>query len=288
MTEEKQFALYKAALEEALEQSVPSFVPHPLYEAMRYSLLGGGKRLRGVMLLNSYHLLKDDWQQALPFACALEMIHAYSLIHDDLPSFDNDTLRRGKPTNHVVFGENIAILAGDGLQSLAFETMLASDLPHAKQAACCIAVHAGVGGMIAGQTADVTNEGKEPTDELVRYIHERKTACLLTAPVQAGLILAGADEGQLAAGRAFGYHFGLAFQIIDDLLDLHGDAKTLGKHPGKDVASGKLTWPALYGEQKSRRDAQNFVQQASDSLSLFGNKAEFLQHLAFSMLERVQ
>ena len=280
--------VYRTAVEDALKTCVPDGVPEPLRGAMRYSLLAGGKRLRPVMLLAAHEMIATYDAEALRFAVALEMIHTYSLIHDDLPAMDNDTLRRGKPTNHVVYGEAVAILAGDALQSLAFETMLASNHPKALQAMRVIARNAGVQGMIAGQTLDVTREGEAPTPELVSAIHEKKTACLLTAPVEAGLILAGADEAQCAAARVYGEKMGVAFQIIDDLLDVLGDTVALGKTAGKDAAEGKLTWPALYGIEKSRKDAEQLTEEACAALSIFGIKAEFLQTLARDTLARVQ
>lgn len=285
---EEQYQAYKRAAQSALETAVPRGVPEPLYGAMRYSLLAGGKRLRPVMLLAARELLADGFSDALPFATALEMIHTYSLIHDDLPAMDNDTLRRGKPTSHVVYGEAVAILAGDGLLNLAFETMLQSGHPFALEAARVIAQNAGVTGMIAGQTLDVTRAGEKPTRELVREIQEKKTACLLTAPMAAGLILAGAEKGEAEAGERFGRLLGLAFQIIDDLLDLSGDEKTLGKHVGKDVNEGKLTWPALYGREGAMRDAAALTDEACDALSPFGARGEFLKTLARSALSRVQ
>lgn len=265
--------------------------PQPLRSAMRYSLLLPGKRIRPVLLLAAYRLLLEDWEAVLPFACALEMIHAYSLIHDDLPALDNDALRRGKPTNHRVFGENMAILAGDGLLNLAYETMLSS--PFAKeqparalQAAREIALRAGVRGMIAGQTLDVKLEGRPATPESVRYIHQHKTADLLTAPVTAGLMLAGATDEQLEAGRAFGQGIGLAFQIVDDLLDLEGDAETLGKQTGMDAQRGKQTWPAAFGVERARLDARESVGRAVEALACFGDRAEFLRGLAEQTLVR--
>lgn len=265
--------------------------PQPLRSAMRYSLLLPGKRLRPVLLLAGYHLVRDDWQYALPFACAMEMIHTYSLIHDDLPAMDDDALRRGKPTNHRVFGEAVAILAGDGLLNLAYETMLsapvAAERPQqALRAAGEIARRAGVCGMIAGQTADVTLEGHAPTAESVRYIHLHKTADLLTAPVVAGLTLAGATEAQLEAGRAYGQGVGLAFQIVDDLLDLEGDVRLLGKETGMDAQRGKQTWPAAFGVEKARQDAQSAVKQAVEALTPFGEKGAYLRELARKTLVR--
>ncbi len=287
--------LMQAGEEPATEPDMPAplegAVPQPLRSAMRYSLLLPGKRLRPVLLLAAYHLLKEDWQSVLPFACALEMIHTYSLVHDDLPAMDDDALRRGKPTNHRVFGENMAILAGDGLLNLAYETMLnapfAAEHPAlALRAAGEIAMRAGVRGMIAGQTLDVKLEGRAPTEESVRYIHLHKTADLLTAPITAGLMLAGASDEQLAAGRAYGQGIGLAFQIVDDLLDLEGDVSKLGKETGMDAQRGKQTWPVVFGVEQSHRDAADAISQAVDALAPFGERAAFLRTLAAQTLVR--
>ncbi len=288
MTYDEQYAALKARAEEALATAVPQDVPEPLYGAMRYSLLAPGKRLRPVLLLAAHRMLSEDITGALPFAAAIEMIHTYSLIHDDLPAMDNDTLRRGRPTSHVVYGEAVAILAGDGLLNLAFETMLESGHPRALSALKLIAANAGVTGMIAGQTLDVTREGETPTIALVSVIHQKKTACLIKASVASGLALAGAGAEQLKAGELFGEKLGLAFQIIDDLLDLTGDEKTLGKHPGKDESAGKLTWPSLFGADKAKKDAENLIGEACGALKPFGNAAEFLRGLAQSTLSRVQ
>ncbi len=301
---------YQAAVEEALlafdllapaevepmtevEAEIPAegVIPQPLRSAMRYSLLLPGKRLRPVLLLAAYHLLREDWREALPFACALEMIHTYSLVHDDLPAMDDDKLRRGQPTNHLVYGENMAILAGDGLLNLAYETMLSAPLcqkdpANALRAAREIAYRAGVRGMIAGQTLDVKLEGSAPSRENVRYIHLHKTADLLTAPVVAGLLLAGATEEQLEAGRQYGQGIGLAFQIVDDLLDIQGDVHKLGKETGMDAQRGKLTWPAVCGVEQSRKDALEAVAQAVNAMQLFGPKGDFLAQLAQKSLVR--
>ncbi len=279
-------------LDAPLEPPLDDEVPQPLRSAMRYSLLLPGKRLRPVLLLAAYHLLCNDASPALPYAIALEMIHTYSLIHDDLPAMDNDDLRRGKPTNHRVYGENIAILAGDGLYSLAMETMLTASLtaPYPSRAVAAmeeIARRAGVTGMIAGQTLDVKLEGAQPSAALVAYIHRHKTADLLTAPVVAGLLLAGAGDSLLAAGKAYGQALGLAFQIVDDLLDVQGDAQAMGKQTGMDAQRGKLTWPAVHGVQASRDMAAHCVEEAVAALAPFGDKASFLAALARDSLLRV-
>lgn len=266
-------------------------IPEPLSSAMRYSLLLPGKRLRPVLLLSAYALKREDWQKALPFACALEMIHTYSLIHDDLPALDDDALRRGKPTNHIVFGENMAILAGDGLLNLAYETMLAAPISQewpaqALEAIREIALRAGVRGMIAGQTLDVKLEHATQDAAMVSYIHRHKTADLITAPMLAGLLLAGASTEELAAGKAYGENLGLAFQIVDDLLDVAGDADAMGKETGMDAQRGKMTWPAVHGIQKAQKDAADAVANATQALAVFGGAADFLHDLAGETLVR--
>lgn len=310
----EQYAQYQRAVEEALAalpllagekpsaspvtQASPApppegEAPQPLRSAMAYSLLLPGKRLRPVLLLASYALLGEDWQRALPFACALEMIHTYSLVHDDLPAMDDDDFRRGKPTNHRVFGENMAILAGDGLLNMAYETMLAAPLcgerpARALAAMGVIAQRAGVRGMIAGQTLDVKLEGTQPEAGLVGYIHKHKTADLITAPVLAGLLLAGAGEEQLAAGQRYGENLGLAFQMVDDLLDILGDAQAMGKQTGMDAARGKMTWPAVFGAEQTRLDAEQAIGRAEAALAPFGPSGEFLRTLARETLVRVK
>ena len=268
-------------------------IPAPLRAAMRYSLLLPGKRLRPTLLLAGYALVAADWETALPFALAMEMIHAYSLIHDDLPALDNDDLRRGQPTNHRVFGENVAILAGDGLYSLAFETMLTASLrfPKPENAIAAmeeIARRAGVRGMIGGQTMDVVMEGQTPSREMVGYIHRHKTADLITAAVVAGLRLADAEASAIAAGETYGQKLGLAFQIVDDLLDLEGDVTTLGKQTGMDAQRGKMTWPTVYGEQAARIMAAQLSDEAIAALAPFGEKAFDLRELALRTLNRVR
>ena len=285
---------YLGMVEGALSDQLASLgvIPEKLFEAMDYSLSAGGKRLRPVLLLAACDALGGNLAEALPFACGLEMIHTYSLIHDDLPAMDNDDLRRGRPTNHKVFGEGMAILAGDGLLSAAMELMLRSAVRMGDmrgiRAAEAIARRAGVCGMVAGQVMDVTGEGSEPTLEKVDYIHRHKTADLLTAPIEAGFILAGADDAAVAAGCEYGVNLGLAFQMVDDLLDVEGDAATLGKTPGKDAAEGKLTWVAVRGIEATRVDAKAAVQKAAAALESVAGETNFLKTLAQSTLNRVQ
>ena len=286
MNTEAQMNAYKQQVEQALEALPMAGAPDALKDAMRYSLLSGGKRLRGILTLAACEMAGGNAQDALPFAAAVEMIHAYSLIHDDLPAMDNDTLRRGKPTNHVVYGEALAILAGDALLTHAFEVMAQSRHPRALEALGEMARAAGVSGMLAGQTLDVTMQGTEPNMDLVRDIHQGKTAALLTAPVVAGLMLGGASATQIEAGRRFGYHLGMAFQIVDDLLDIEGDPDKLGKSTGKDEEEGKLTWPACVGIDWARQDAADHIRHAKAALAVFGEKAAFLTALADATLER--
>ncbi len=288
MNRAEQYAAYKRRVEEALAALPMAGAPDALREAMRYSLLSGGKRLRGVLTLAACEMAGGEPEGALPFACAVEMIHAYSLIHDDLPAMDNDTLRRGKPTNHVVYGEAVAILAGDALLTHAFEVMAASAHPRALAALREMAAAAGVGGMLRGQTLDVTLEGSAPQRALVEDIHRGKTAALLTAPVVAGLILAHAPDEWVEAGRRFGFHLGMAFQIVDDLLDIEGDPALMGKTLGKDQQEGKLTWPACVGVERARQDAAEHIRSAVSALSAFGERAAFLTWLAQDTLSRAQ
>jgi len=294
------FEEYRRMLNEYLLTVIPegedlplgNGIPGLLARGMNYSLLAGGKRLRGVLLLAAYSESGRDPEEALPFAAALEMIHAYSLIHDDLPAMDNDDLRRGKPTNHKVFGDGMAVLNGDGLLNAAYELMLKTalrwfDKKAALAATEAIARRAGVTGMVAGQCVDVSMEGAAPTHELVSYIHRHKTADLLTAPIEAGLLLWNGDH-LLKAGCDYGFHLGMTFQMVDDLLDVEGDEKLLGKKTGVDAARGKLTWPALVGVDETRREAREHYEKALVAAEHFSTVGNFLKTLAQTMQERVQ
>ena len=288
------FKEYRQMTEEALIPMLSSQgdIPSPLWEAMSYSLEAGGKRIRPALLLAACETADGDLSLALPFACALEMIHTYSLIHDDLPAMDNDDLRRGQPTNHKVFGENVAILAGDGLLNAAAELMAVSavkmDDMRGIRAMEIIMRHAGVTGMIAGQSEDVTSEGQEPREDIVRYIHEHKTADLLEAAVEAGLALAGAEETEIAAGREYALHLGLAFQMTDDLLDVTGSADRLGKSTGKDQEQNKMTWVALKGVEGTAEDARREVALAKEALNGMPGDTALFADLADSLLGRAQ
>ena len=283
---------YRALVERSLGPVLESLgeIPDRLLEAMRYSLLAGGKRLRPVMLLAACEMAGGEAELALPFACALEMIHTYSLIHDDLPAMDDDDYRRGRLSNHKVYGEALAILAGDGLLNAAAELMARTAVEMADmrgiRALEIIMRHAGVTGMIAGQTKDVLSEGVKPEEALVSYIHAHKTADLLEAPMEAGLALAGADEKQINAGFEYGLHLGLAFQMTDDLLDVTGDAALLGKNTGMDAALDKLTWVALRGVEGTAKDAEEQVALAEKALDNLPYDTAFFRDLAQSTLTR--
>ena len=285
---------YRRMTEEALIPMLSSLgeIPSPLWEAMSYSLEAGGKRIRPAMLLAACEMAGGDTDEALPFACALEMIHTYSLIHDDLPAMDNDDLRRGKPTNHKVFGENVAILAGDGLLNAAAELMAASALKmndsRGIRAMEIIMRHAGVTGMIAGQSEDVSSEGQVPKEDIVRFIHEHKTADLLEAAVEAGLALAGAEEEQIEAGRNYALHFGLAFQMTDDLLDVTGSTDRLGKTAGKDKEQNKMTWVALRGAEGTAEDARREIELAKKALEKLPWDTGFFSRFADSLPGRAK
>jgi geranylgeranyl diphosphate synthase type II len=262
--------------------------PARLAEAMRYSLLGGGKRLRPVLCLLAAEACGADWEQAMPAACALEMIHTYSLIHDDLPAMDDDDLRRGRPTCHKAFDEATAILAGDGLLTLAFEVV--SRVRPAEAASACVralAEGAGPAGMVGGQMADLQAEGREDaTLEALEAIHRRKTGALLRASLRLGAIVAGADEASFRALNVYGHAVGLAFQIIDDLLDVEGDEAKLGKRVGKDSGLGKWTYPGLLGVEGSRKRARQLANEAVEALAPLGERGDRLRALALDLLER--
>ena len=285
---------YAALINDALPVQLRSLgcIPDLLLEAMEYSLSAGGKRLRPALLLAAADALGGSLDDAMPFACALEMIHTYSLIHDDLPAMDDDDFRRGRPTSHKVYGEGMAILAGDGLLHAAMELMMrkAASMPDLRgaKAAEAIARRSGATGMVAGQVMDVTGEGKQPTEEAVRYIHTHKTADLLTAPLEAGLTLAGASDDIVRAGVAYGQHLGLAFQMVDDLLDVEGDAAVLGKQTGMDAQRGKMTWVAVRGVEGTREDAAHHTKKAQEAIQVLGENAKFFASLAQTALNRVQ
>lgn len=276
-------------IDAALDRLTPaeSTPPSTIHRAMRYSLFAGGKRIRPILCLQGAAAVSDDaasGNAALEAGCALEMIHTYSLIHDDLPALDNDDFRRGKPTNHKVFGEAMAILAGDALFTLAMQTLVRIEgLPASARVALVEELSFGggtVGGMIGGQVADIEGERQPPTPELLESIHRAKTGALLKASVRMGGICAGADAWQLDALSQYGEHVGLAFQIVDDILDVEESTEALGKTAGKDAAQGKITFPAVYGIEESRCMAQAECKRAHESLAPFGERARRLHEIA--------
>jgi geranylgeranyl diphosphate synthase type II len=276
----------------ALESLLPSVdtVPNSIHAAMRHSTFAGGKRLRPVLAMQSAVTIAG----ALPpgvenLGAALEMLHTYSLIHDDLPALDNDDLRRGKPTCHVAFGEAIAILAGDALQTRAFEVLtgLACPPPATVQIIALIANAVGtVEGMIGGQVLDIESEHQKPTPQLVEAIHRAKTGALIRVSVVAGGLYAGAVAADVASLDTFGRKAGLAFQIIDDVLDMTIDSAHLGKTAGKDQATEKATWPAVFGIEQSQRDAADLIEEAFAALAPYGTRADGLKSVARYLVER--
>ncbi len=278
-------------VEEALEVALPQQdgPETRVVEAMRYSLFAGGKRLRPILCLAASEAVGGDLKAAMPAGCALEMIHTYSLIHDDLPAMDDDDLRRGKPTNHKVFGEAIAILAGDGLLTEAF--VLLSDynslLPErVAQVIGVIAEAASYRGMVGGQVVDILSQNKRADLETVQQMHSRKTAALIAAATESGALAGKGSEAQVAALARYGRAIGLAFQIADDILDIEGDTELLGKTTGADEARGKVTYPAAVGLERSRQAANEMVNDALAALEGFDDRANPLRSLANYIITR--
>jgi geranylgeranyl diphosphate synthase, type II len=298
--------LTDAALERLLPS--PDTLPHSIHRAMRHSVFAGGKRLRPILCMEAARMVAGGGELptgAIDLGAALEMLHTYSLIHDDLPALDNDDLRRGKPTCHVAFGEAIAILAGDALQTLAFQTI--SQLPSPPTTVVdilrevSVAVGTGIGrfgnidtglppGMIGGQVVDIESEGVAPTADLVEAIHRAKTGALITTSIVSGAIYGSSRHAMpssaLARIREFGEKAGLAFQIVDDILDMTQSSEELGKTAGKDTASVKATWPAVYGIEQSRRDADELIADAFAAVETFGTAADPLKSLAHYLTTR--
>lgn len=266
--------------------------PSRVHRAMRYSLFAGGKRLRPILAIAAVEAVGGGVADVLPLACSLELIHTYSLIHDDLPSMDDDDLRRGKPTSHKVFGEALAILAGDALLTEAFHLVTRPDLMRAVsprrrlRAINQVARAAGSCGMIGGQVMDIASQGQKVDSHLLEYIHSHKTGALIAASVCAGAIIGGASPRQYKALNSYGEKLGLAFQVIDDLLDVQGEEKKLGKAIGKDKVKGKATYPALFGIAKSQRQAEVLVEEALGHLKPFNGRANPLREIAKFTLKR--
>jgi geranylgeranyl diphosphate synthase type II len=292
----------KEKVDSALERYFPNqtatngggIYPNTLHKAIQYSLFAGGKRIRPVLSIATFEALGGRGDQILPFACALEMIHTYSLIHDDLPALDNDDYRRGKPTCHKVFGEAIGVLAGDALLTEAFRLMtdsaiqdfsahdgrLVLDVIHE------VAQAAGMLGMVGGQVLDIESEGKETDLPTLQYIHTHKTGALILVSVRVGAKLRGASEETLRALTHYGERIGLAFQIADDILNVEGKASLLGKKTGSDLSRKKATYPALLGLEESKRRARELVELAVQAIGSFGTEAEPLREIAWFILSR--
>jgi len=257
--------------------------------AMTYSLFAGGKRLRPILCIGGAEAVGKEGRTVLPFACSLELIHTYSLIHDDLPVMDNDDLRRGKPTNHKVFGEAVALLAGDGLLTEAFRLMAGTsgvDPRSLLQVIRLVGSAAGYQGMVGGQVVDIQSEGKPVDRALVDFIHSHKTGALIHASVTSGAILGQGTEEQVKAISSYGEKIGLAFQIADDILDVEGDSKTMGKGVGGDASKKKITFPAAVGLQKAKEIQSRLVEEAVGALKGFDEKADPLRSLAVYIIER--
>jgi geranylgeranyl diphosphate synthase type II len=275
-----------------LDRLVPaeSVAPETIHRAMRYSLFAGGKRIRPILFLEAARSVADDVPGASDAACSLEFIHTYSLIHDDLPALDNDDYRRGKLTNHKVFGDAMAILAGDALLTIAFEVLAKLGHATAEQRSRMIAELATasgtVGGMIGGQVADLEGEGKPPDAQLLDTIHRAKTGALLRASVRMGAIYANASETQIDALSCYGEHIGLAFQIVDDILDVEESSEALGKTAGKDAEQGKITFPAVYGLERSHEMAKTECERAHHVIEPFGERARRLREIASHIVQR--
>lgn len=280
-----------AVVDAALERLIPSetTLPASIHQAMRYSVFAGGKRVRPILCIEAARIFSADVAPALYPACAIEFIHTYSLIHDDLPALDNDDLRRGKPTCHKKFGEAIAILAGDGLLTLAFETVGATPVDAERRVKMLTEIAAAAGtvnGMVGGQVADIEAEGKKPDPKLLEYIHRSKTAALIRASITAGALCAGAGADDVARLRRFGETIGWAFQVTDDILDVEESSAALGKTAGKDIAQQKATYPAVYGLERSHEIANELSSKAIAELAPYGERASRLRKIAEFLVHR--
>lgn len=281
-----------------VDKALKEFMPEPsglagdVIRAMNYTLFAGGKRIRPVLCIAGSEAVGGSADDVVPVACAIELIHAYSLIHDDLPVMDNDDFRRGKPTSHKVFGEAVALLAGDGLLTLAFNLMARCGVEKKGEKSALLRVidlissAAGYEGMVGGQVVDISYEGKDPDPTVVNYIHTHKTGALIAASVTAGTILAGGSEEEVQAINRYGQHIGLAFQIADDILNVEGDRNAMGKGTGSDKARGKITYPSVFGIKESRNIQRRSIDHAIESLNRFDERAEPLRDLARYIITR--
>jgi geranylgeranyl diphosphate synthase type II len=287
-----------AVVDSFLDRHLPPEDAYPpsIHRAIRYSLFAGGKRLRPILALASAEAVGGRREDALPAAAALEMIHTYSLIHDDLPAMDDDGLRRGKPTSHVVFGEALAILAGDALLTHAFHVLASApsqngptdpdDKARRLRGIAVLAAAAGMNGMIGGQVVDLESEGKQVDEDLIDLIHRKKTGALMEAAARLGALMGGGTDEEVERVARFGREVGLAFQIVDDLLDVEGDPATLGKSAGKDEKAGKATYPSVHGAEKARRRAKELAEGAIELVAPLGPRGEPLACLARRIVDR--
>ncbi|MEA2039041.1 MAG: farnesyl diphosphate synthase [Thermodesulfobacteriota bacterium] len=281
-----------------VDAALKAYFPEPegltsdLVSAMRYSIFAGGKRLRPILCISAAEAVGGVEADVRPVACAIELIHTYSLIHDDLPLMDDDDIRRGRPTNHKVFGEAVALLAGDGLLTEAFNLMTLPELTDKVSADVIlkvigmVSVAAGYRGMVGGQVVDIQSEGKQVDLPVVEFIHNHKTGELITVPLASGAMLGGGDESQIEAISSYGRKIGLAFQISDDILDIEGDTSTLGKQVGSDEQKGKMTYPAVVGLERSRQVQSKLIEAAIECLRDLDQDAEPLRHIARYIIER--
>ena len=282
---------------EIIENAMDHYLPKEkiyqdiIFESMRYSIFAGGKRLRPILMMAACEFVNGDMDDVIPFACAMEMIHCYSLIHDDLPAMDDDDYRRGKLTNHKVYGDAIAILAGDGLLNYAYELMIKSSLDRNENNKKIIAMNeiasgAGIYGMIGGQVVDLMSENKKIDGKTLDFIHKNKTGALIIASIRAGAILGGATEKELNALTDYAKNIGLGFQITDDILDIIGDEEKIGKKVGSDIQNNKATYPVLYGLDESIKKVGDLFNQSVESLKSFGQKSDFLINVADYLVKR--
>jgi len=285
----KTTAMVDAALNEYLAPA--STFPREIHEAVRYSVFAGGKRLRPMLTLATAKIFGAPDLAVLPAACAIELVHTYSLIHDDLPALDNDDFRRGRPSSHKVFGEAMAILAGDALLTRAFELLSVEGVKVLPSATVVRLVAelgraAGAAGMIGGQVVDIQSEGQPPNAEILDYIHRHKTGALFTCCIRSGALVGGASTHEIDSLTAFAGHIGLAFQIVDDILDVIGDETKLGKKIGSDESKHKMTYPALFGMENAKKKADDCLQAAREEVRIFGKRADKLLWLAQKLVER--
>ncbi len=292
MNFKEKYSIYVNMIEERLSNILPEVNEYcpDIKEAMSYSLLAGGKRLRPLLALAVAEMFEKPFDEVINYGCAIEMIHTYSLIHDDLPAMDNDDYRRGKPTNHKVFGEAMAILAGDALLNMAYETMIHDAVESRNiekmRAAGIVAKYAGALGMVGGQVIDLQSEGKTIENHRLKTMHRLKTGALIKAPVEASAVICGADKREFELLSGYAANLGLAFQIKDDILDIEGTVENMGKNPGNDSSCNKSTYVTMYGLEESKKLLESVTQEGISCLDTFGHKAQFLKELALSLVVR--